>query len=546
MTWRHPFLALAAAAIAACQSSGPMMTGVASSKVASDREPVARPCAAVREKVDGLLESAQEAALSGALDELRACDSAILQTLGECGSQLAGEGDAVAYAGQVLDELGRLAELAALAERDEEALASGEVDEELHPEPLPVAEERVAKEQAIAREIHFDLPVIVNAEVTSLIEYFSGPFRDRFAVAMGRAGHYLPFIREELRKARIPEDLAYLPFVESAFNPRARSRARAQGLWQFIAGTARLYDLDCDRLVDERNDPYLATRAAIAHLAELGATFGRWELALAAYNSGPGRVQRALRRARGSTDFWTLRRFLPRETRNYVPALWAVLVIVKNPGAYGFPDLVEKPDCLGRVPVAGALDIEVLAEHAKLDVEELADLNPALTHRLIPARRSYSLAVPCGREEEVARAVASIPPDERVRNYLHVVQRGDTLASIARQYGSSADVIASANQVRNPRSLRIGQTLMIPRLPGAVRSASMASRASHATPPVKVAVQHTHPPKATTTSERYKVRRGDTLFEIARRFNTSVAALRRQNGLPNNLIHPGDVLLLAR
>jgi membrane-bound lytic murein transglycosylase D len=361
---------------------------------------------------------------------------------------------------------------------------------------------------------------------------------------MDRAGRYLPYIREELRKAKMPLDLAYLPFVESAFNPRARSRARAQGLWQFIAGTARLYDLHCDRMVDERNDPFLATRAAVAHLAELNAMFGDWELALAAYNSGPGRVQRALRRSRGTTDdFWELRRFLPRETRNYVPALWAVLVVIKNPTAYGFAPIVESPECLGRVRVAGALDLDVLAERAGIDSALLAEINPALIHGITPIDGAYQLAVPCGQEDRYATIIASIPGDKRVRSFVHVIERGDTLAAIARRYGSTPETVAAANGVRNPRSLRVGQTLVIPRQASAYRTASSRTRTTVA------AAEPAAPPKqrrpAANQPERYRVRNGDSLYSIARKFGVSVELLRGLNGLTGTLIKPGQWLRLA-
>jgi membrane-bound lytic murein transglycosylase D len=287
--------------------------------------------------------------------------------------------------------------------------------------------------------------------------------------------------------------------------------------------------------VDERNDPYLATGAAVQHLSDLYREFGSWELALAAYNSGAGRVERAMRRANGNNDFWTIRRFLRRETRNYVPALWAVVVATKNPEAYGLPRFPDDPTCLARVKVVGALDLDVLAERGNLDGDQLAELNPALTRKLTPAVGSYQLAVPCGRETQVAEAIAAIPPADRVRRFLHVVRSGDTLGAIARRYGSTVDTIMPANDIRNVRALRIGQTLVVPRGTGAVSTRVGGGRRPAGE---KVA--------AAESRERYVVRRGDTLFAIARRFGTSTEELQRRNRLPDTTIRPGDVLYLTR
>ncbi|MBI4917862.1 MAG: LysM peptidoglycan-binding domain-containing protein [Acidobacteria bacterium] len=483
-----------------------------------------------RDLVDPLLEAAADAVEIGAGDEFEDCEAAVFAALAEFSRHGADDPELAAYTADVFDELESLSA----------QLQPGPGELEPPPEPEPVAAERVAEAQARAQRETFDLPVVVNAEVTSLIDFYTGPYRDRFVEAMQRATKLLPFIREELKKAGLPADLAYLPYVESAFKTRARSRAKAQGLWQFMAGTARLYDLRSDTVVDERNDPYLATRAAIAHLADLHRMFGDWELALAAYNSGSGRVQRALRRGKGETDFWELRRHLPRETRNYVPALWAVLVVTKNPESYGFPRFEERPDCLARVAVEGALDLEVLAERGGFDVEQLAEINPALNRRITPMRGSYQLAVPCGSEQKAAATVAAIPEKERVRHVFHVVRKGDTLSAIARHYGTSIETISAANSIRNHRSLRIGQTLVIPRFPGDRR----ATRAARPQQDVTAKASSPKPSSQTAKNGRYVVRRGDTLFSIARRFGTTVAAIQEKNDIDGSKIHPGDVLLV--
>jgi membrane-bound lytic murein transglycosylase D len=528
MIRRLVLASLMAAVLAACRSTSPPTgppSGSANAKSTNGRKVVeAQQARDARAEVDALLEAAQDAVVQGEVEEFHDCEASIYQVLLHSPDLASRPTESRSYVDDVLDEIARLAD----------QIEDGDVGEEPPPEPQPVPEERVAEIQEKARAAHFDLPVVVNQEVTSLIDFYTGRYRERFIAALQRGGPYLPFIREELRQAKLPEDLAYLPLVESAFNTRARSRARAQGMWQFMAGTAKLYGLRCDGLVDERNDPYLATQAAVRHLSDLYGMFGSWELALAAYNSGAGNVQRAVRRAKGNTDFWTVRRYMRRETRNYVPALWAVVVATKDPAAYGLPEIEENPVCIARVPVEGALDLDVLAERGRLDGDELAELNPALTRRLTSAVGSYQLAVPCGREQQVAEVIASIPQTERVRRYLHVVREGDTLGAIARRYGSTVDAIMAANGIRNPRTLRIGQTLVVPRGPVGQ--------------PVRVAAR----PRATgekvaaAVPDRYVVRPGDTLYGIARRFGTSTEELQRRNGLQDSTIRPGDVLLLTR
>ncbi len=528
MTRRLCFASLLVVALATCRSASPpskSLTVGDPAKLANGQKAANTPHQKdPRTEVDAFLSAAQDAVVRGEVEEFHDCEAAIFRVLLQHPEIASEATECRAYLDDVLDELTRLAE----------QVEDGDVGEEPPPEPEPVPEERVAEVQEKARAAHFDLPVVINQEVTSLIDFYTGRYRERFIAALQRGGPYLPFIREELRKANMPEDLAYLPLVESAFNTRARSRAKAQGMWQFIAGTARLYGLRCDGLVDERNDPYLATRAAVRHLGDLYGTFGSWELALAAYNSGAGKVQRAVHRAKGNTDFWTVRRYLRRETRNYVPALWAVVAATKNPAAYGLPPIAEKPVCIARVPVEGALDLEVLAERGRLDGDELAELNPALTRRLTSAGGSYQLAVPCGREQQVAEVIASIPPNERVRRFLHVVRAGDTPGAIARRYGSTVDAILAANGIRNPRSLRIGQTLVVPRGP-AERATPAAARPNPGVEKVAAAMP-----------DRYIVRPGDTLYGIARRFGTSTEELQRRNGLQDTTIRPGDVLMLSR
>ena len=573
--------ALAMAALAGCRTAPPARV---EPPVAVTRAAEAR--TAWQQHVDGLLEAAYDAASGSSAEDYNACELEILEALQQARTQPGFNEDDAAYVAQVQDELERLGDQ--VGEDDTEADASQAADQEVPPEPLPVPEEKVAEAKEKAKKDAFDLPVTVNNEVASLIDYYTGPYHDKLILALERGAQYIPFIRQEFAKAGLPQDLAYLPLVESAFNTRARSRARAQGMWQFMKGTARLYNLRCDGLVDERNDPYLATEAAVSHLADLYSDFNDWELALAAYNSGSGNVRRALRRAHGQTSFWKIRRYLPRETRNYVPAFWAALLVAKHPENYGLPKPDVDPPCVARVPVTGALDLDVLADHLELSADDLATLNPALIHRLTPARGTYRLAVPCGDEQVVTAALESIPPDERIRRYLHTVQRGDTLGALARRYGSNVDAIMVANGIRNPRALSVGRTLVIPRGPGryayAQESSSRAEGGRHVVRRGEtlgalarrygtsvgaiMAANGLHDPRqlragrsivipsrsrrrviasrAVEAPDRYVVRRGDTLYGIARRFGLSVPGIQRINALADTTIHPGDVLRLSQ
>jgi membrane-bound lytic murein transglycosylase D len=538
-----------------------------------------------QELVEDALDGAGDAVEQGDGAEFDDCEAVLVETLSHQATPSSTDAN---FVNQSLDELQRLRDELAAAQEDE----SGDqyATPEVPPEPGPVPEAQVAAAQAKATKERYDLPVIINSQVASLIDFYSGPHRDKFIASLERGSRYIPYIRQQLRDAGLPEDLAFLPLVESAFRTRARSRASAQGMWQFVRGTARLYGLRCDGLIDERNDPYLSTRAAVAHLADLHDIFNNWELVLAAYNSGAGKVSRAVRRAHGDNDFWAISRYLPRETRSYVPAFWAALVVAKNPTAYGLPEWHEQPECVGRVPVSGALDLQVLADRVPLSADQLSDLNPALIHGLTSPQGNYQLAVPCGDEDLIAEAIAAIPPNERVRRFMHTVRRGDTVGALARRYGSSVGAIMAANGIRNPRRLRIGQTLVIPRTPGtSTRSASagpaeeprehtvrrgdtladlarrygssvttiMAANDIHDPDRLRVGQRLTipgrngsrlpasDPPASVEPPRTYTVRRGDTLYTIARRFGISVSEIKRRNALGGTLIHPGDVLRLG-
>jgi membrane-bound lytic murein transglycosylase D len=401
-------------------------------------------------------------------------------------------------------------------------------------ENLAEVEEVEAAEADLA-EATYDIPVELNARVLSIIEMFQTQKREWFQEALDRSGHYMPLFHRVLDEEGLPRDLVYLAMVESAFKPRAVSRAGARGIWQFISGTGKLYGLRQDYWVDDRFDPEKATSAAARHLKDLYNEFGDWYLAMSAYNAGPKRIERAVKKS-GSRDFWTLaqRRFLPRETRSYVPLILAATVIGKNPEAYGFTPPSGLPLEWDVVELEHPVDLETAAKSAGADVEDLKLLNPELRHWVTPLdRKSYALKIPKGTTTTFVDAIASIPEDERVRFGAHVVERGETLSKIARRYGTSVEALASANRLSARSIIHPGQVLTVPVPPGAVANGSYFS-----------ATRDTVPDGG---RDVYVVVRGDTLGAIARSFGMPVERLRRLNDIPegSSQIHPGQRLVVS-
>lgn len=380
----------------------------------------------------------------------------------------------------------------------------------------------------------YELPLETNEQVEKWIEYFSKRIPDRFQLYLSRLGSWEGMVRQKLRLAGLPQDLLYLALIESGMNPNAYSRARAVGMWQFISSTGRKYGLEVSFWLDERRDPFKSTDAAIAFLSDLYEEFGSWYLAAAAYNGGPGRVRRGIART-GSDDFWDLAeaRTLRRETRNYVPKLIAAALIARNPERYGLRrEIGEGPWDFEQVEVPDATSFDVLAEAAGVDEDVIRQLNPQFPRRVTPPDRVVQLRVPRGRSDQFAANYAMIPPEDRVTWLMHTVTRGQTLGHIAGRYGTSVAAIRAANGNVNPRRLQIGQRLIIPRSAGSVASRSVSSG-------TQVASQPSGPRTVT-------VRRGDTLWSIARRHGVSTRQLIAWNNLRSSVIHPGDRLRVGQ
>jgi membrane-bound lytic murein transglycosylase D len=341
-----------------------------------------------------------------------------------------------------------------------------------------------------------------------------------------RGERYLHHIVTEIEARKLPLELALLPVVESAFNPVAYSRARASGLWQFIPATGRRYGLKQNWYYDGRRDVLAATTAALDYLEFLAAEFdGDWLLAVAAYNTGEANVARAIRRnlaAGKPTDFFSLK--LPRETRAYVPKLLAMRRLVQDPAAHGlaFAPIPNKPYFV-KVDVGGQIDLHVASELAELPKEELLLLNPAFNHWVTDPDGPHHLLVPLDREARFTEGVAALPPEERVRVVYHRVRRGDTLGGIADKYGVSVGAIRTANKIRGTL-IHPGQDLLITAAPRGA-SAAVVARAEEE-------VEESAPVRR--SGGKHVVRRGETLWSIARTHGVSMDYLADSNGLRRN------------
>lgn len=393
-------------------------------------------------------------------------------------------------------------------------------------------------------------------EVNAILKEFNSIGRSTMSLSLGRAGKYLPLIREELQAIGLPAELAALPLVESSYNPLAVSTAGAVGLWQFVAATARLNGLRVDSWVDERLDPVASTRAAARHLKDLYDRYGDWSLALAAYNAGAGSVDRAGGTKDGA-DFWELcsaDRFR-QQTRRYVPKFYAAMAIMTDPRAHGY-DPMDETGALAyeEVPVKNPVSLAVIAERAGLAYEDLATINPGLKRGVTPpGDKPYLLRVPRGMGEKIGSLIAALPEKERLAFRRHKVASGETISRIAKKYGIEADSIAMINALKDPTRLKVGMELVIP--VGASGKAKASGKGdkgqaqeSREQVPAPVAKAEGKAPAplsaakaAPAPAEEHLVQKGDTLYSIAKLYGTSVDRLKAINGIGD-----GEVLAVGR
>jgi membrane-bound lytic murein transglycosylase D len=381
-----------------------------------------------------------------------------------------------------------------------------------------------AKAQAEIKSTHSDLPLMMTDQVAGYISYFSNHGRGVFERAYARSGRYHDMMLRILREEGVPQDLIYLAQAESGFQPTAVSRVGARGIWQFMGSRAKGYGLQRTLWVDDRQDPEKSTRAAARHLRDLYAQFGDWYLAMAAYNSGPGTVQAAVRRT-GYADFWELyrRNVLPKETRNYVPIILAVTIMTKNLTHYGFDDVsMDEPAAFDKVAINYPVDLRLVADCVGSTPEQIQQLNPSLLRLTTPKDSTFDLHLPAGTREQYQSSIANIPAEMRLWWRYPTVHSGDTLASLARFYHTTAHSIAEANHLEGS-SLEANSRLIIPVAPGRHQeeSAAYARRIT-----------------------RYRVRKGDTVQTVAENFGVSPQMVRRWNGLRGNGLRGRTVLAL--
>jgi membrane-bound lytic murein transglycosylase D len=449
-------------------------------------------------------------------------------------------------------------EVTALAQGDgfsEKKYEPASIDELLKiatfPRPQADAETTAAVKDDLAHTEH-DVDIPQNERVLSAVELLQGRLRDYVQESLARGAKYLPMIQNVFRAEGLPLDLAFIPIIESGFKSNALSKASAKGPWQFMLPTAKDHGLKTDWFIDERSDFEKSTVAAAKHLKMLSKMFdGDWHLVLAAYNGGQGRVQRAMQRAKAD-DFWSLTksdRYLPKETREYVPLILGAMIIGRNPTQYGFELVTADAASYEKVPVSRPVDLRRVAEWTGTSVEEIQALNPELRRWTTPVRyANYELKVPAGTGEQFRTKLASASADELNTLRWHTVKRGETLAAIAKKRGVTRTELAAANNLRTTSRVAAGQELIIPTKPATL----LATRTERTAPPVAASRPVTGTaamPEATRASTSnvpkiYKVKQGDTLSSIARLFDTTVAKIKSWNRLRTNAIKAGARLMI--
>lgn len=397
---------------------------------------------------------------------------------------------------------------------------------------LPEAPGPLTHEEALLHT-RSELPLVMNADVKRRINYFTGSRRGiaTVRVSLARGNAYRPMIERVLEEEDVPAELYYLAMAESGYRPKARSHAYATGMWQFISSRGKQYGLKQDRFQDLRYDAEAATRAAAKHLKDLYIEFQDWLLAMAAYNCGPNRVKRAIRRT-GSRDYWTLvrRRALPRETRSYVPIILAMVYVGQNLDLFDIEEIDYAPELrYDTVRTHEEVSFELIADATGSSVDTIKDLNQSLFRSTTP-NYAYDLRVPPGSGERLRAELALVPPGKRSNWRRYEVRSGETLAAIAHRYKVKPEELVSLNSLSEGAELQGGMRLTIPtttrtkiyRYYGGGGAGGLLEPGTG----------------------RYRIASGDTLGGISRRFRTTVAKLMDWNGLPSTRIRAGRYLIV--
>ncbi|HZC42795.1 MAG TPA: LysM peptidoglycan-binding domain-containing protein [Acidobacteriaceae bacterium] len=384
---------------------------------------------------------------------------------------------------------------------------------------FPVDPNLLARAQADLKVTHSDLPLVVNDYVAGYINYFTNTKKGHNTIenSLAREGLYRAMVEQVLTDAGVPKDLIYLAIAESGFRPRAvNAHSGAGGMWQFMPYGD--YGLVRNAWVDERFDPEKSTRAYARYIKELHAQFGDWYLAMAAYDWGAGKVQRAVQRT-GYADFWELyqRNVLPAETKNYVPIIVAAAIMAKNPSQYGLSDIpVDPPLRSDTVTTDSSINLRLVADLVGTTTEQIQELNPSLLQMSTPSDFSFDLHLPPGTAPLFQQRLAIVPEDHRNAWRFHIATQEDTLASIAQTFHVTTKELAAANGMRSDDSIHANQALLIP-----------------------------VPPPVSFAHMRYRVHRGDTMVTLADRFGVTTSQLRRWNGFHGNRLPVGRTIYVS-